>query len=362
MSSSADLPASIQWHTRLEDLPEDARHLLAMAGERNIELGYDWYANLTGTVYKDSGQLRFYVLRRDGAVQAVLPVRLDATRAGLKIAALANFYTALYEPAFVAGLPVSDWTTLLKALKKDFPRAWCLWFSPMDPDSAAYHALLAACRESGWVSFPFFCFGNWYLRVEEAWPGYFQKRAGAVRSTVKRMSKKFAAAGGRLQVASKPSELPQAIAAYEQIYARSWKKPEPHPDFIPGLIDTFGRTGQLLMGVAWIGEQPVASQIWLVQGERAEIFKLAYDEDFKEYSPGTLLTTLLMESVFDQVKEVDYLIGDDGYKAAWMSDRRERWGFVAYRPFSLQGSLAIAREAVARLLKRLRRKAPAEGI
>ena len=360
MSSSADMPASVQWHARPEELPEDARRLLAAAGERNIELGYDWYANLTATVYKDSEDVRFYVLRQGGIAQAVLPVRLEATRAGLKIASLANFYTALYEPACDAGLPVSGWTTLLKELKKDFPRAWCLWFSPMDPNSAAYRALLAACRESGWVSFPFFCFGNWYLRVEEAWPAYFQKRAGAVRSTVKRMSKKFTAAGGRLEVASEPAQLPKAIAAYEQIYARSWKKPEPHPDFIQGLIDTFGSTGQLLMGVAWIGEQPVASQIWLVQGERAEIFKLAYDEDFKEYSPGTLLTTLLMEQVFDSVKEVDYLIGDDGYKAAWMSDRRERWGFVAYRPFSLQGSLAIARETAARLLKRLRARTPGD--
>lgn len=351
------MDVTISVYTRPQDLPADARQLLERAAGRNLELGYDWFLNLTCTVYKDSPDLRFYLMRQDGEAVALLPLRIDAERLGQKVSALSNFYSALYEPVFDERLDADALKPLLRAIGRDLPRAYCLWFSPMDPDSRTYRLLIEACRRSGWKPFEFFCFGNWFLRIEETWGDYFQKRAGAVRSTVKRMSKKFAAAGGRLQVVREPADLPQAIAAYEHIYGRSWKKPEPHADFIPGLINTFGHTGQLLMGVAWLGEQPIASQLWLVGAGRAEIFKLAYDEEFKEYSSGTLLTTLLMEQVFGQVQEVDYLIGDDAYKSAWMSERRERWGFVAYRTGSLAGLLAITRETAGRLVKRLRARA-----
>ncbi|WP_077034808.1 GNAT family N-acetyltransferase [Pelomonas sp. KK5] len=353
------MDTTISAYARPQDLPADARRLLERAGARNLELGYDWFSNLVDTVYKDSPDLRFYVMRRAGTPVALLPVRVETVRFGQQVAALSNFYSALYEPAFDEGLDADALKPLLQAIRKDFPRAYSLWFSPMDPQSQAYKLLIGACRSSGWAAFEFFCFGNWFLRIEDAWTGYFQKRAGAVRSTVKRMSKKFAAAGGRLQIVRELADLPQAIAAYEHIYGRSWKKPEPHADFIPGLINTFGQAGQLLMGVAWLGEQAIASQLWLVGAGRAEIFKLAYDEEFKEFSPGTLLTTLLMEQVFEQVQEIDYLIGDDTYKSAWMAERRERWGFVAYRRASLAGSLAILRESATRLLKRLR-ATPAE--
>jgi hypothetical protein len=62
---------------------------------------------------------------------------------------------------------------------------------------------------------------------------------------------------------------------------------------------------------------------------------------------------MLMEHVLDQdkVNEVDYLTGDDTYKAAWMSDRRERWGLVAYNLKTARGVFGAGWEAVWHLLK-----------
>ena len=68
------------------------------------------------------------------------------------------------------------------------------------------------------------------------------------------------------------------------------------------------------------------------------MYKLAYDEAFKGYSPGTVLTARLMQHVIEHDKvAVDYLIGDDAYKTSWMSHRRERWGLVAYNQRSWTG-------------------------
>ena len=48
-------------------------------------------------------------------------------------------------------------------------------------------------------------------------------------------------------------------------------------------------------------------------------------------SVGSVLTAAMMEHAMDidKVKEVDYLSGDDAYKADWMACRRERTGLIA---------------------------------
>lgn len=52
----------------------------------------------------------------------------------------------------------------------------------------------------------------------------------------------------------------------------------------------------------------------------------------------------LMEHAMDidQVSEVDYLAGDEPYKADWMSHRRERIGLIAFDPFRWSGLVAAA--------------------
>ena len=58
----------------------------------------------------------------------------------------------------------------------------------------------------------------------------------------------------------------------------------------------------------------------------------------------------------DQVREVDYLTGDDVYKQSWMTHRRERWGLVAYDPMTVGGAAGLVREAAGRAAKSVLRK------
>jgi CelD/BcsL family acetyltransferase involved in cellulose biosynthesis len=122
-----------------------------------------------------------------------------------------------------------------------------------------------------------------------------------------------------------------------------------------GLITRAAERGWLRLGIVWLKAEPVAAQVWIVANGKADIYKLAYDEAFKDYSPGTVLTARLMQHVIecDAVSEVDYLVGDDAYKKDWMSDRRERWGIVAYNPTTVVGAMGALREALGRLLKRV---------
>ncbi|MEZ0239122.1 MAG: GNAT family N-acetyltransferase, partial [Methylophilaceae bacterium] len=108
------------------------------------------------------------------------------------------------------------------------------------------------------------------------------------------------------------------------------------------------------LGLAYLGEQPVAAQIWLVNDGRASIYKLAYDTNHAHLSVGSLLTNHLMQHVIDvdRVREVDFLIGDEPYKQDWMSHRRERWGIVAYNPRTPSGLAGAANEISRRVAKK----------
>lgn len=343
--------ASVDSYSRFADLPEDAVAALTQAETAYVEAGRDWYALLADSVFASERELCILVLRRQGKVLAVLPTLCGHgpkdTGPG-EVSALSNYYTTLYTPALADGLMADDLLPLILALKKANPGAPSYRFAPMDPSSQGFALLRDAMRLAGLRPYAYFAFGNWYLKVEGDWQAYLKARSGQLRSTIKRMSKRLAAEGGHLEILSSEAEVERGIAAYQQVYASSWKVPEPYVNFIPGLIRLCARRGWLRLGIAWIGTQPIAAQLWIVSNGRAHIYKVAYDEAYKAIAPGTLVTAMLIEQAIEQdhAREVDYLIGDDAYKKTWMSHRRERFGLIAYDPRTLRGLAGWLRQSI----------------
>lgn len=352
--------ASIESYAHVRELPADALASMARAEQRHIEFGADWHANLIDNVYAlnpQAAQVQVHVLRRSGRVLAVLPTVTQAGAPGGEVSALSNFYTAIYAPVLEEGLAAEDLLPLARALRRS-GRAAAYRFSPMDPASREFTLLKRALRLAGLSAHGYLAFGNWYEPVRQTWADYLKNRSGQVRSTIKRNAKKFAAEGGQLEIVTGGDALEAGLAAYQAVYAQSWKVPEPYPGFVPGLIRLCARRGWLRLGLAWLGDKPVAAQIWIVANGRADIYKLAYVEAHKALAPGTLLTALLMEQAIDvdKVREIDYLIGDDAYKTAWMSQRRERFGLIAYDPLTPRGLAGLLRQTLGDAWRRLRAK------
>jgi hypothetical protein len=342
-------------YASIDALPADAIRTLEDAAQHNVESAPEWYANLQRTVFRDDPGVCYYVKHHEDGAAAIMPVRHAKHGFIRQIEALGNFYTSLYT------LPLSesgDLAPLLLKASRAKGQAHVMRFAPLDPATPAYAALFTAMRSIGWIPFKYFCFGNWHLEVTCPWREYLQQRPGRLRNTLRRKSKKFAAAGGKLEIITGGVALDAAIADYNAVYARSWKRPELFPEFVPELVRWLAAKGWLRLGLARLEGQAIAAQIWIVAHGKASIFKLAYDEHFAEYAAGTLLTAHLMEHAIDRerVREVDYLIGDDPYKADWMSQRRERWGIVAYNPKTVIGLGLLMREALGRLVRKLNSK------
>lgn len=331
-----------------DQLSIGAIDLLKASERRNIEFGLDWFALLSKHQFPSNS--RWLVLQKGSHCQAVWPVQF-----GSPAGALSSYYSALYAPSHASDVALGGLTLLAQQLRRGELKKGVHIFSPMDPESDDFAAVESALQQAGFITKRFFRFVNWYLPSEGlTWEKYFAERKGALRNTVRRMGKKLTADSGRTEIITGGDRLEIGLAAYERVYAASWKQAEPYPGFVRELMVLCAQNGWLRLGVAWLGETAIAAQFWVVAHGRAEIFKVAYDEAYKAHTAGTLLTAALMEHVLDhdRVNEVDYLIGDDPYKKTWMSHRRDRWGLVAYDPRTISGLMGLARHFAGELKRR----------
>ncbi|MCK9686357.1 GNAT family N-acetyltransferase [Scleromatobacter humisilvae] len=279
-----------------------------------------------------------------------------------RFTSLTNYYASLYSPlASLAGSSeerAAAMRSVVQQLRSVRPRVATLQLAPLDGQSPDTVALLHELRHQGWHARQYFAFGNWTLPCEGlAFDAYIAARDSQVRNTLARKSKKLLAAGS-LEILTEEADVDRGMDAWDAIYSRSWKQREPYPDFVRGWARRCARRGWLRLGIASLEGKPIAAQFWFTIDRRAYIFKLAYDEEYSKWSAGTVLTAHMFRHALeaDRVVEIDYLTGDDPYKSAWMSDRRERIGVLACNPRSPRGAWAAAREMAGSLSAPLRQR------
>jgi len=348
---AAHLTVNVYRHS--DEFPQALRQFFSEAAATNVECGSDWYRNLVNTVFPNDDGVRFYVLLDDISPLAALPLLIKKGVLGNTVEALGNYYTTLYAPLIAVRCSASHLAHLINAVKAANAPVTSMRFSPMDPASISNSVLQSSLEMSQLKTFKYFAFGNWYLQVEGNWTDYLKGRSGTLRSTIKRMMKKLIADGGSIELIVGGAELERGLAAYESVYAASWKVPEPYTQFMPGLMRICADLSWLRLGIVWLNGKAIAAQLWIVANGKASIYKVAYNENFKPYAPGTILSAMMMEHVIDKdrVAEVDFLIGDDPYKKTWMSDRRERWGVVAYNHRTILGFWYLRKEVLGRFMK-----------
>ncbi len=212
--------------------------------------------------------------------------------------------------------------------------------------------LAAAFRRTGWATFVSPATASWRVATEgKDFESYWAERPGKLRNTAQRKAK---AAG--LDIEIHRAFNAAAWAAYEEVYAASWKPEEGSPAFLRALAEREGEAGRLRLGVARKDGRALAAQLWTVENGTAWIHKLAYREDAKPLSPGTILSMAMFRAALDddRVSRIDYGTGDDGYKRDWMGERATLWRIEAFSLASPRGLVGAARAGLSALVRKVR--------
>ncbi|ABI60463.1 GNAT family N-acetyltransferase [Nitrosomonas eutropha] len=350
----------INKYKSLNDLPTNYQKLFELGEKTSFDLSRDWFLLLETNVIQQTKEICIYTSEEGSVMQGIWPtlLRKKGKLSARQINGFTCFYSSLYQPLILPNLTIDNLADCLRKIVSD-TRADVLRFDIMDPSWSGFDLHEQALKKIGFKTDRFFCWGNWYLPVNnQSFSAYLQGLSSRVRNTLERRKKKFLAGGrGKLEIITTHDKLSIAIDAWEKIYGASWKIPEPYPEFMPSLISLCATRGWLRLGIAYYDEEPIAAQLWIINHGRAAIYKLAYDEKYANLSPGTILTAHLMQYVIDvdKVHEVDYLTGDDAYKKDWMSHRRERLGLVAYNPVSFWGLACMSKHIAGKIRKRIRK-------
>ncbi len=324
----------VTYHDDLNEVQGDSA-LAALLSAPHAASPFDrieWWQGLV----RHCGIVPLIAVASDGKHHAVLPL----LRQKRGIMALANWYSFRVAPLATLG---ANQPALFAAMAADLaaqgPR---ITLSPLPNEHGETDMLEQAFRQSGWAVFRRQCDVNHVLDVAgRSYAEYLAARPGQLRNTLKRKAAK-------VTVQLEHDFNPESWAAYEEIYAQSWKPQEGSPPFLRAFAEAEGAARRLRMGLAFADGQPVAAQFWTVEHDTAFIHKLAHTEASKPLSPGTTLSAALFEEVIDRdlVNLVDFGTGDDGYKRDWMEQIRPRYELQMYRPGWPGNWLRIARTAL----------------
>ena len=230
-----------------------------------------------------------------------------------------------------------------------------LLLEPVANDDSRLDGLQRIMETAGFKCDRIFRHYNWIYRVQgQSYDDYMAARPTRLRNTISRKKRKLEREHGYEIRLFTGDEVPRSMSDYYAVYSASWKANEQYIGFLDGIVAGFSRQGWSRLAVLYVNGQPAAAQLWFVLHGKANIFRLAYDEAWKPYSPGSILTSFLMEYVIDtdKVEEVDFLTGNDAYKQDWMSDRRERFALSCVKSVKPAGKYKLFVESLKRILKK----------
>ena len=317
-------------YTEWDQVPAGAETLFTRASADSIFFSRPWFENLSSHGLEDGQSMVLACVIDGDRVLALLPLM---TRGGEHLQALGHLYTSLYTLL----LAEQDRREILACLASGLSRlpVDSLLLAPVADDDGRLLELQQAMESSGYSCYRHFRFYNWFHRLDgESFADYMAARPSRVRNTIMRKQRKLAREQRYSIRLYSGDDLQQGMADYNAVYDASWKARELFADFVDGLAERLSGRGWLRLAVLYIAGKPAAAQFWFVAHGKASIFKLVYDEAWKRYSPGSILTRYLMEHVIetDRVEEIDFLTGNDAYKGDWMTGRRERWSLYCARP------------------------------
>ena len=320
-----------------DSVPDSANILFDASAKDSIFFSRPWFENLVNTVLDDGQSMLLASVVEGERVLAILPLM---TRNDRHLYGLTHLYSSLFSLLLVPHHQQAILDCLARGL--DQMSINSLRLDPVAEDDHNVQLLQQVMQSMGYECHRRFRFYNWIYRVQgQSFQDYMATRPARVRNTITRKQRKLQREQGYVVRLYTDRDVTQGLEDYHRVYGASWKANELYKGFIEGLAQRLAGPGWLRLAVLYIEDKPAAAQFWFVAHRKASIFKLVYDEAWKQYSPGSILIRYMMQHVIenDQVEEIDFLTGNDAYKQDWMSERRQRWAFTFFKPHKPKGML-----------------------
>lgn len=337
-----------------DELPAEVRRGLSYPSQPCFQRSLDWFrllfeSSLTGTLVP-----RIYVATGPtGELRGALFCGVARSR---HLTSMTNFYTLEYGASY-GSTDQAVLAEILRHVATERPRWDSVRLHLLRVESEELAAAHAELEQSGYSVQRFFQYENWYAAPDSTFEAYFAARPSQVRNTIKRKQRKLERTA-RVEmriVRGQSSQLEPTLSDWIRIYENSWKQPEPFPEFIPRLAAECARLGILRLGVLYVDDTPTAGQLWISAGSRSIIYKLAYDERYRDLGVGSILSREMFRIAIDEdrAREIDYGVGSEPYKKDWMSNTRRLVGLLAHNRCTIGGRAAIFVDGLRRLVKRV---------
>lgn len=332
------------------------------AGCRNAYLRHEWLA-AWWVGFGTGGTLEIGLLRDGDALAGVIPLmRSRRTLAGLPVTALhfLGSNVAHLEASVLPAIAAQGHATLLQwALRRRGVDLLLLHGLPAEGEQAAAARKL---DRSGAAAVRFLPCDELVLHAREGIETYRQARGrkfwSNVRNRTRRLSELGALTYDRRRTAG---EVAGALEEAFDLSTRSWKGRSgtavglrsTHRAYLADMLRRFGEAGGAELWLLRLGGRAIAYRIGFRDGPRYVECDIAYDEEYRPFSPGTLLAVECNERLIHEGVEEINLGMAFGWKEEWSPEPRRRveaqilparpYAFVLRAAQSLRGRWPFAR-------------------
>jgi CelD/BcsL family acetyltransferase involved in cellulose biosynthesis len=209
---------------------------------------------------------------------------------------------------------------------------------------------------------------SFHLTLNRDYGQYLGARSGKFRNHLKRRSRQLAGAGDmRVLRAGRDIAVDTACADMLAVEARSWKHAHgtaisavPHQGvFYRALCEGAARRERLHLHLLYLDGRPIAHDLGIVSQGRYSYLKSSFDEDFRQYSPATVLRARLIESLIaDGIASFDFPGELYEWEHQWTDELRWHKSVTVFGATPAALACALAMQAQDRLRGRDRAAQP----
>jgi hypothetical protein len=332
-------------------------------------LMHDWFL-LWNKHFLQKNKLRTVVLFEGNEAALIAPLMERRDRvSGLRVRKLELIGNEGYSPirnviggGQEGGRREGNLLDILRHVRKE-AGAWdVLDLYPLPDEDGSFEAVLGAVGRCGLKHLAYPCFTNWYVDgIDYSGEEFTRRRPASVRKSLRWNMNRLKRDGNlefRVAVDSttgtNPEEVDTFMSGFLDIYGKSWKGEEPNAAFLTEFAHMTVRKGWFRGAKLTINGTPVAGGYVLVHDRCVYCTKMAYDLDYRKYGVGVIWMSEFKKHLIDvdRVERIDFLRGDEAYKAQWATKKRIRKGVLVFNRTSRGAILWLALCKVAPLVKK----------